>query len=115
MTPSDQKREEKNALYRDPCYKALLVSKNSFIDKSELGIINESKTLCQTLLEIVQAEPQDSLFRSDIFESTYRKVEDRNKARVIRDITPLIVLLAEILYIYGASYLKHLIESVNEG
>ncbi len=85
------------------------------MDKSELGIIDESKTLCQALLETAQAEPQDSLFRSDIFESTCRKVEDRNEARVIRDITPLIVPQAEFLCAYGASHLKHLIESVNEG
>jgi hypothetical protein len=85
------------------------------MDKSELGIIDESKILCRTLLETTQAEPQDSLFRSDIFESTCRKVEDRNEARVIRDITPLIVPPAEILCTYGASHLKHLIESVNEG
>ncbi|KAK3900113.1 hypothetical protein C8A05DRAFT_45977 [Staphylotrichum tortipilum] len=115
-TPSDQKpREEKSAPYRDPRYKTLLETKGSFMDKSELGIIDESKTLCQTLLETAQAEPQDSLFRSDIFESTCRKVEDRNEARVIRDITPLIVPPAEILCTYGASHLKHFIESVNEG
>ncbi|KND86127.1 hypothetical protein TOPH_09249 [Tolypocladium ophioglossoides CBS 100239] len=77
--------------------------------------MDESKTLCQTLLETAQAEPQDSLFRSNIFESTCRKVEDRNETRVIRDITPLIVPPAEILCTYGTSHLKHLIESVNEG
>ncbi|KAL2139233.1 hypothetical protein VTI28DRAFT_5493 [Corynascus sepedonium] len=115
-TPSDQKpREEKSAPYRDPRYKTLLETKGSFMDKSELGIIDESKTLCQTLLKTAQAEPQDSLFRSDIFESTCRKVEDRNETRVIRDITPLIVPSAEILCTYGANHLKHLIESVNEG
>jgi len=115
-TPSDQKlREEKSAPYRDPRYKALLETKGSFMDKSELGVIDESKTLCRTLLEIAQAEPQNSLFRSNIFESTCRKVEDRNEVRVIRDITPLIVPPAEILCTYGASHLKHLIESVNEG
>lgn len=120
-TPSDQKpREEKSTPYRDPRYKALLEIKGSFMSKSELGIMDESKTLCQTLLETPQAEPQDSLFRSDIFELSCRKVEDRNEARVLRDITPLIVPPAEILYTYGTSthstnHLKHVIESVNEG
>ncbi|KAK4031185.1 hypothetical protein C8A01DRAFT_51631 [Parachaetomium inaequale] len=77
-SPSDQKpREEKSAPYRDPRYKTLLETKGSFMDKSELGIIDESKTLCQTLLETAQAEPQDSLFH-------------RNEARVSRDVTPLI-------------------------
>ncbi|KAK4243454.1 hypothetical protein C7999DRAFT_44745 [Corynascus novoguineensis] len=115
-TPSDQQlREQKSAPYRDPRYRILLETKGSFMDKSELGIIDESKALCQTLLETAQPEPQDSLFRSDIFESTCRNVEDRNEARVIRDITPLIVPSAELLCTYGASYLRHLIESVNEG
>ncbi|KAK3371632.1 hypothetical protein B0T24DRAFT_531687 [Lasiosphaeria ovina] len=111
---SDQKpREEKSAPYQDLRYKTLLKTEDSFMDKSELGIINESKTLCQILLETALAGPQDSLFHFDIFESTCRKVEDRNEARVIRDITPLIVPPAEILCIYGASYLKH-IESLDE-
>ncbi|KAK3350356.1 hypothetical protein B0T25DRAFT_520339 [Lasiosphaeria hispida] len=115
-TPSDQKpREEKTAPYRDPRYKTLLETKGSFMGKSDLGITEESKNLCRRLLETAQVEPQDSLFRSDIFESTCRKVEDRNEARVIRDITPLIVPSAEILCTYGADHLKHLIESVNAG
>ncbi|KAK3399360.1 hypothetical protein B0T20DRAFT_409922 [Sordaria brevicollis] len=115
-TPSDQKpREEKIAPYREPRYKTLLETKGSFMDRSELDMTDESKALCKTLLETAQAEPRDSLFRSDIFESTCRKVEDRNEARIIRDITPLIVPSAEVLCTYGASHLKHLIESVNEG
>ncbi|KAK5651137.1 hypothetical protein OQA88_13254 [Cercophora sp. LCS_1] len=115
-TPSDQKpREEKSMPYRDVRYSLLLELKGSFMGKSELGIIDESKTLCQILLETAQAEPQDSLFRADIFESTCRKAGNRNETRIIRDITPLIVPPAEILCTYGASHLKHLIESVNEG
>ncbi|KAI1130518.1 hypothetical protein F5Y10DRAFT_235414 [Nemania abortiva] len=115
-TPSDQKpREEKSAPYRDPRYKTLLETKGSFMDKSDLGIANESKKICELLLRTVQKNHQDSLFRSDIFESTCRNVEDRNEARVIRDITPLIVPPAEILCAYGAKHLRHLIESVNEG
>lgn len=85
------------------------------MDKSDLGITNASKTLCHALLERKQTVPRNSLFRDDIFESTCRKVEDRNETRVIRDITPLIVPSAEILATYGAAKLGCLIESVNEG
>jgi hypothetical protein len=114
--PSDRRPwEEKSAPYQDPRYKMLLETKGSFIDKSDLGVTDESKTLCQKLLETVQVEPRGSLFQSDIFESTCRNVEDRNEARVIRDITSLIIPSAEILYTYGANHLKRLIESVNEG
>lgn len=116
ITPSDQKpREEKSAPYRDIRYKTLLAAKGSFMDKSDLGITDASRTLCQTLLEKEQTIPKDSLFRDDIFESTCRRVEDRNEARVIRDITPLIVPSAEILITYGATNLSYLVECVNEG
>lgn len=115
-TPSDQRpREEKSAPYRNPRYKTLLETKGSFMDKSDLGIADESKALCRSLLEEEQPPPQDSLFRDDIFEMTCRKVEDRNEARVMRDITPLIVPSAEILATYGANELECLIESTNEG
>ncbi len=116
VTPSDQKpREEKSAPYRDPRYKTLLATKGSFMDESDLGITNESRTLCHTLLGRMQTVPQETLFRDDLFKSTCRKVEDRNEARVIRDITPLIVPSAESLATYGATKLDCLIESVNEG
>jgi hypothetical protein len=40
---------------------------------------------------------------------------DRNEAMVVRDILPLMVPSAQILAIYGATYLNPLTESVNEG
>ena len=40
---------------------------------------------------------------------------NRNEARVIRDITPLIIPSAEILCTYGAKHLDSLIESANSG
>uniref|UniRef100_A0A0B7KJN8 DUF7924 domain-containing protein n=1 Tax=Bionectria ochroleuca TaxID=29856 RepID=A0A0B7KJN8_BIOOC len=115
-TPSDQKpREEKSAPYRDPRYKTLLATKGSFMDKSDLGITEISKKTYFTLLSAEQATPNESVFRDDLFEQTCRSVEDRNEARVLRDITPLVVPSAEILAIYGSTSLKCLIESVNEG
>ncbi|KAJ0350606.1 hypothetical protein COL154_013230, partial [Colletotrichum chrysophilum] len=116
VTPSDQRpREEKTAPYRDPRYRTLLETKGSFMDESPSGIADESKTTNATLLASQQTIPKDSLFRDDLFKATCRKVADKNEARVIRDITPLIVPSAENLATYGASELDCLIESVNEG
>ncbi|KAI3318575.1 hypothetical protein HD806DRAFT_313865 [Xylariaceae sp. AK1471] len=115
-TPSDQKpREEKSAQYRDPRYKTLLATKGSFMDKSDLGITEASKKTYYALLSAEQGIPNESLFRDDLFEHTCRGVEDRNEARILRDITPLIVPSAEILTLYGSAGLKCLIESTNEG
>ncbi|KAL7928500.1 hypothetical protein V8C35DRAFT_325907 [Trichoderma chlorosporum] len=115
-TPSDQRpREEKSAPYRDPRYKTLLATKGSFMDESDLGITEQSKTTCCSLLGSDQKVPNESLFRDDLFRQTCRRVADRNEARVIRDLTPLIVPPAESLCVYGAKHLNVLIESVNEG
>ena len=85
------------------------------MDKSDLGITDASKSLCRRLLESEQDVPKDSLFRDDLFEKTCRKIQDRNEARVIQDISRLIVPSAETLATYGATDLDHLIEGVNEG
>ncbi|KAL8380600.1 hypothetical protein RB595_005056 [Gaeumannomyces hyphopodioides] len=115
-TASDLKpREEKSAQYRDPRYKMLLATKGSFMDESTLGITEESKKTYVALLESEVVIPNDTLFRDNVFKQTCRKVEDRNEARVVRDITPLIVPSAEIFATNGATQLERLIESVNEG
>jgi hypothetical protein len=67
------------------------------------------------LLNAEQPVPKDSLFRDDLFKSTYQKIRDRNEAIVIRDVLLLIVLSAQILATYGATHLNHLTKSVNEG
>ncbi|KAI1108277.1 hypothetical protein F5Y14DRAFT_457181 [Nemania sp. NC0429] len=116
QTPSDQKpREEKSAPYRDPRYKTLLATKGSFMDEYDQGITEESYTTYSTMLNSKQTIPAESLFRDNLFKQTCRMVEDSNEARVIRDITPLIVPSAEVLATYGATGLKCLVESVNEG
>ncbi|PVH90425.1 hypothetical protein DM02DRAFT_665107 [Periconia macrospinosa] len=115
-TPSDQKpREEKSAPYRDARYETLLATKGSIMDTSEQGITGTSKALCGMLLEKEQSVPQESLFRDDLFESSCRKMRNRNETRVIRDISLLIVPSAETLATYGARELDILIESTNEG
>jgi hypothetical protein len=114
---SDQnKRESKSAPYRDTRYTTLLAAKGSYMgDFDDDDIPKDTKDICQTLLERDQTFPRDSLFRDDLFKKICRKVEDRNEAMVIQDITRLIVPSAQNLAIYGATHLDHLIESVNEG
>jgi len=115
-TPSDQKpREEKSAPYRDQRYETLLETKGSLMAKSVLDIARASKTLCGTLLKKKQTVPEDTLFRNDIFESTCQKIQNRNEARVIQDITRLIVPSAESLATFGAKHLDILAETINEG
>jgi hypothetical protein len=115
-TPSDQKpRETKSAPYQDARYQTILATRGSFMGKSRLGITDQSKALFRTLLEKEQTVPQESLFRDDIFDKTCEKIQDRNEARVVQDITPLIVPSTETLATFGAKHLESLVESVNEG
>ncbi|KAL8369545.1 hypothetical protein RB595_000058 [Gaeumannomyces hyphopodioides] len=115
-TPSDQKpREEKSAPYRDQRYETLLEVKGSYMAKAPLPLPDASKALCQSLLEQTQPVPGDTLFRDDIFETTCQKIHNKNEARIIQDITRLIVPSAESLATFGANHLDILVESVNEG
>ncbi|GAW23570.1 hypothetical protein ANO14919_131370 [Xylariales sp. No.14919] len=115
-TPSDQQpREKKSAPYQDPRYEVLLATKGSFMRENDQGITEESYATYSTMLTSTQTIPAESLFRDDLFKQTCQMVQNRNEARVIRDITPLIVPPAEILATYGATGLKCLIESINEG
>ncbi|KAI0388850.1 hypothetical protein F5Y17DRAFT_172469 [Xylariaceae sp. FL0594] len=116
LTPSDQKpREEKSAQYRDQRYETLLATKNTFMVKSKLDVTSESKTLCKGLLEGQQTFPEHSLFNDNLFDSACQKIHNRNEARIIQDISRLIVPSAESLATYGAEHLDNLTESVNEG
>ncbi|EEH15900.1 hypothetical protein PABG_05987 [Paracoccidioides brasiliensis Pb03] len=114
--PNDQKsREEKDAQYKNPRYEVLLQTKGSFVRKSDLGITDGGKDLCRRLLEAEQTIPKDSLFRDDIFDELCEMIRNRNEAKVIQDVTRLIVPSAQTLAVYGARHLKILVESVNEG
>ena len=114
-TPSDQKpREEKSAPYRDARYPLLLQTKGSYMDISELGITYTGKHLVRDLLSGEQAVPKETLFDDDIFVDACRNLENKNEARIIQDISRLIVPSAESLALRNKNY-KRLVESVNEG
>jgi len=84
------------------------------MDKSKSRITEKSKETYLKLLNVKQTVPSDSLFRDDIFDRTCQNTQDRNEARVIRDIS-LLVPSAETLATYGADHLNILIDSTNEG
>ncbi|KAK4142105.1 uncharacterized protein C8A04DRAFT_30219 [Dichotomopilus funicola] len=89
-TPSDQRpREEKSAPYQTPQYPFLLETKGSYMSKSPLDITDQSKRLCETLLNNEQPVPKESLFDEDIFESVCETLGGSNEARVVQDISPL--------------------------
>jgi hypothetical protein len=114
-TPSDQKpREEKSAPYRDARYPLLLQTKGSYMDISELGITDVSEHFVRDLLRGEQPAPKETLFDDDIFVDACRHLENKNKARIIQDISRLIVPSAESIALRNKNY-KHLVESVNEG
>ena len=114
-TPSDQKpREEKSAPYRDARYEVLLQTKGIFMDVSELGITDASKRLCRDLLGNEQPVPNESVFDDDIFEDACRNLQGKDEARIIQDISRLIVPSAEGLAL-RTKHLKDLAESVNAG
>ncbi|KAK2591557.1 hypothetical protein QQS21_010750 [Conoideocrella luteorostrata] len=114
-TPSDQRpREEKSAPYRDARYELLLQTKGTYMDISELGIAESSKLVIRNLLESEQAVPKDTVFDDSVFVDACRNLRGRNEARVIQDISRLIVPSAESLAL-RVKNLKCLTESVNEG
>lgn len=121
ITPSlttasgEKPREVKSVPYVRPAYEQMLARKGSYMGKFDLGITDTSKEICRNLLEEEQSFPQDTLFRDDRFDNTCEKVRAANETKVIRDISLLICPSAERLWICGATHLKALNESVNQG
>ena len=109
-----EKTEDKSQPYRSPGYVAELEDQRSYMYDAPGGITDKSRALCQRLLNTKQVVPQDSLFHDDRFEETCHNVRDRNEARVVEDISPLIAPSPEMLKTYGAIELKHLVFNADE-
>lgn len=113
-TPSDQRpREEKSAPYRHQRYETLLQVKGSYMTGAPLGLASPSQAVCRSLFDKIPTLPSDTLFRDEIFKTTLDKIRDKNEARVIQEISRLIVPSAERLATFGAAHLDILTESVN--
>ncbi len=115
VSSNQKQRDAKSAPYQDARYETMLANHGIFMGKSKLGITSTDKSFCRILLEAEQTFPKDSLFDDDIFEQTCEKVQNKNEARVVRDILPLMVPPAELLATHGAKHLEILTESVSEG
>ena len=62
-------------------------------------ITDDSKQLCMNLLNSNYQSSTDFPFRDGYFEAVIKRAQDRNEARIIRDILPFIVPSAELLHI----------------
>ena len=112
-TPNDLPREAKSAPYKDARYETHLATRGAFMTKPPVKVDDKCKDLCRRLLDSEQPTPEDSLFHDDRFEMIYSMIQNENEARIIQDITRLIVPFAETLFVYGATNLDILIEKIN--
>lgn len=114
VTASDQKPSTDNsAQYRDRRYEILLECKGSFLVPSPLGITDESRKLCSSLLAEDQPIPKDTRFDPEVFEQSCANTQTKNEARVIKEIGLLITPSVEDLALWEVKY-RYMIESFNE-
>lgn len=112
-TSDHKQRDRKSAPYKSTRYPLLLEMNGSYMTISKFGITDTSKDLVRTLLSGKISAPKETLFDDDIFVNTCGNLENKNKARVIQDISRLLVPSAESLA-HRARNLTCLAESVNE-
>jgi hypothetical protein len=109
-------REMKSAPYQNPDYPKLLSKLvPSYIKDHALGISDASKVLLDKLLHTEQSTPKDTIFNGEGFDKHFPKLEGKNEARIIQDLSPLLVPSAEAFASLGATHLDGVVESVNEG
>ena len=116
MSYTQSVKEGENPPPYTPAYENVLVKAGIFMHQhlSQAPISNTCQELCATLLDGEYELPEHSLFEDDMFWTTMENVRRRNEARVVRDITPLIVPSPELLYARcGILHLQHLTEEIN--
>lgn len=67
------------------------------------------------MLSKEQSAPKQTVLRDDVFKKTCNKLPGKVEARIIKDLTPLIVPSAELFAIPGAAHLDAVVGSVSEG
>ncbi|KAL8634895.1 MAG: hypothetical protein Q9228_007557, partial [Teloschistes exilis] len=102
---------------RSPRYESLLQAAGIYMSR-QLGVVDPPtdgcRLLLRTLINTEQEVPDDSLFNEDLFEDFCQWIADRNEARIVRDLTPLLIPSAELMNLRGASHLRHVIEAIDE-
>ena len=116
MSYTQSVKEGENPPPYTPAYENVLAKAGIFMHQhlSQAPISNTCQELCATLLDGEYELPEHSLFEDGMFWTTMESVRRRNEARVVRDITPLIVPSPELLYARrGILHLQHLTEEIN--
>jgi hypothetical protein len=86
------------------------------METSEQGITDKSKQTCRVLLYDIQPSPKESIFDDSVFEKVCKNLQNKNEARVIQDLSRLLVPSAGTLALHNKNkHLAILTESVNEG
>ncbi|KAI4091146.1 MAG: hypothetical protein LQ344_004259 [Seirophora lacunosa] len=98
-----------------PAYQQLLTSANIFMDvnASPPSITAESRRLCDDYLDGNYDLPANPLYHDVEFGKLLARLSDRNEARVVRDLTPMIMPSVEHLHILGDEALSDLTEELN--
>lgn len=105
--------QESSASYLNVRYTEQLAAMGSFLHDSKEGVSEESRSIIAKLRNTKQPLPECSLFDESLFETTCRSIAGRNEARVVRDITPLLVPSAEQLASRGAIK-QYFVETLDE-
>ncbi|KAI9674188.1 MAG: hypothetical protein M1817_002006 [Caeruleum heppii] len=69
-----------------------------------------SEDLCRILLNEEQPTPERTLFDGH---GLYQRLKRWNEAKIVREVSPLLVPSAETLYLRGETHLEHVIDEVN--
>ena len=78
------------------------------------GLAEESEMILARLRSTDVRTPSDTIFRSDFATRLQTMLSGRNRLRVMRDVTPLLVPSAELTALFGDEDLDCLIEAVGE-
>lgn len=98
---------------RNPEYERQLIVAGIYLDGDMATISDDCAILCDSLLNGEQTVPEVSLFQDNLVETTFSRYLHRNESMVFRDITPLIVPSAELLYAFGSAHLQHVREDLD--
>ncbi|OAX79687.1 hypothetical protein ACJ72_05991 [Emergomyces africanus] len=95
-------------------FELFLQTKGIFMRDHSDGFKNESRLLCQELLQTDFTTPRDTVFDDSTFSSVFSKLRSKNKAGVVRIMSELIVPSADIAVCRGLVGFKHLVVSIDE-
>ena len=98
-----------------PAYEKVLAEHGVHMEelKGRSLVGEESRTLCTQFLQSSYAEPQYTAFPLPEFMSVWQRAQNRNEARVYRDITPLLMPSPELLWVCGHQELEHITEDIS--